>query len=378
MANNSVKIDSMMDEPEQNKFPLIFMFISVNVSFYCLYKANLRKVFLETFYFLVISTTILLILEFVKRFSYFFNGLVKMNSEHDAENLMQIIETSFSFNSLSTKFIFLFFACFLALMINLHNGTKLFSFLEGKKEYTFPAIAFFSALCFSYLLMDLIKINECRAQKLNDFYNLGGLDYGSSMACSYFYGYLKIILPPDGKEHTGLKGRIQNFEDKHNVSVPVKKLFILIPDSFYIPTDLSELSNNELEVIPKGLDYDVLLQNRAGVYKRHYKNTIYKIIPGGLGTGQKNTIHIVTEGATPMLTFFEVKQQSHRYSNTYREFQNEIRKSFCTTLQNLLNDNPDCRDLCELVYYKDYDAKGKKVDIAKILLQRIEKNLENE
>ncbi|XP_043477150.1 stimulator of interferon genes protein [Leptopilina heterotoma] len=377
MANNSVKTDSMVVEPEQNKFPLIFMFISINVSFYCLYKANLRKVFLETCYFLIISTTILIILEFVKRFSYFFDDLVKINSEPEG-NLMKIIETSFSFNNLSTTIIFLVIAAFLTLIINLHNGSTSFSFLECKEKYTFPAIAFFSALCFSYLLMDLIKINECRAQKLNDFYNLGGLDYGSSMACSYFYGYLKIILPPDGKEHTGLKGRIQNFEDKHNVSVPVKKLFILIPDSFYIPTDLGELSNNELEVIPKGLDYDVLQQNRAGVYKRHYKNTIYKIIPGGLGSGQKNTIHIVTEGATPMLTFFEVKQQSHRYSSTYREFQNEIRKSFCTTLQNLLNDNPDCRDLCELVYYEDYDAKGKKVDIAKILLQRIEKNLENE
>lgn len=35
----------------------------------------------------------------------------------------------------------------------------------------------------------------------------------------------------------------------------------------------------------------------------------------------------------------------------YKEYNSEIIKNFYLTLKNLLDDNPDCRDYCELVYY---------------------------
>lgn len=37
------------------------------------------------------------------------------------------------------------------------------------------------------------------------------------------------------------------YEASENVTIPVKKLFILIPESGYIPPDLSEASNYWLE-----------------------------------------------------------------------------------------------------------------------------------
>lgn len=40
------------------------------------------------------------------------------------------------------------------------------------------------------------------------------------------------------------------------------------------------------------------------------------------------------------------------FSDIYREYQTEVIKSFYRTLQQLLNDNPDCKDYCELVYYE--------------------------
>ncbi|XP_051159019.1 stimulator of interferon genes protein homolog [Leptopilina boulardi] len=381
MLNNSTEEDLMLKEPERNiTFSLIFMIFSIIVSIFSLYKANSTKIFLETIYILIMTTTIFIILEFMNRLSYFFNGLIKINIEYEG-NFMKIIKASFSLNNTSSIVFVFCIVSFLALINNFHNGVASFSFLIEKKselfiddkKITYYIIAFFCALCFSYFLINCIKLNECRAQKLEAFYELNGLDYGSSMACSYFFGYLKIILPSDGKQNEGLIGRIEKFEDHHNVSFPVKKLFILVPSSFYTPPDLKESSNNWLEAIPNDIKYDKdgVTQNRAGVSKRQYQNTFYKIIPGGIGNVKENTVHVVTEGASPLLTFFEVQQQSHRYSNTYREFKKEIGKSFYRTLKQLLNDNPDCRDLCELVYYEDYDSKGKKVNIAKILLQRI-------
>lgn len=39
---------------------------------------------------------------------------------------------------------------------------------------------------------------ECRTTKVLTVFSSEGLDPGSAMACSYFYGFLKIILPASG------------------------------------------------------------------------------------------------------------------------------------------------------------------------------------
>lgn len=58
----------------------------------------------------------------------------------------------------------------------------------------------------------------------------------------------------------------------------------------------------------------VIKLNRAGVHERSYQNTMYKLIPGGIKSRQ-DPFHVVTEGASPLLTFFEVQKHSHRYSS---------------------------------------------------------------
>lgn len=37
----------------------------------------------------------------------------------------------------------------------------------------------------------------------------GGLDYGSGMAHSYFYGYLNKILPDNGDDNVGIRENIE-------------------------------------------------------------------------------------------------------------------------------------------------------------------------
>lgn len=63
------------------------------------------------------------------------------------------------------------------------------------------------------------------------------------MAYSYYYGYLNIIGPNYGDDRKGMSERIEMYEDSQNVNFPVHKLFILVPESLYIPTQLDENSN---------------------------------------------------------------------------------------------------------------------------------------
>lgn len=135
---------------------------------------------------------------------------------------------------------------------------------------------------------------------------------------------------------------------------------------------------------------EVIELDRAGVKGRTYHNTVYKLRTEGPYVNS-TIIYLVTEGATPLKTFLEVQQNTHRYARkfleitvlwalflgyqivsmmhsqkihmsiinyipsllaVYMEYKREIIQNFYLTLQNLLNDNPDCRDVCELVYYE--------------------------
>lgn len=69
-----------------------------------------------------------------------------------------------------------------------------------------------------------------------------GLDYGSGMAHSFFYGYINILLPWDGGERKGLKESIIDFESREGVNFPFKKLFLLIPLSGFCPAQVDEQS----------------------------------------------------------------------------------------------------------------------------------------
>lgn len=76
---------------------------------------------------------------------------------------------------------------------------------------------------------------------------LGGLDYGSGMAYSFFYGYLNLVLPKTGTEEKDLSELLELFESSQHVTFEIKKLFILIPLSGYCPTSLQDSRNPTIE-----------------------------------------------------------------------------------------------------------------------------------
>lgn len=189
-----------------------------------------------------------------------------------------------------------------------------------------------------------------------------GLDYGSGMALSYFHGYLKLVLPALGDYHSkSIVERMEDYEARRHVAFPVKKLFILVPDSMYTPSTLNAPTLDVQTPLEK------LLLNRAGSFRREYHNSVYKI----QGTGGW---YVVTEGATPLKTFQEaLATAAAAHLQRYRK---EIVSSFVRHLKELLLNDPDCRDLCEVVQFEDRGADGALVDYGQVLRRAIEELLD--
>lgn len=246
--------------------------------------------------------------------------------------------------------------------ITLQTIDKGFSYI-----WRYNNIAFICLYCFVIILF---KIPALSQQNLdNKIINMNGLDYGTGMAYSYYYGYLKIILPStDTESSKGIYEKLENFEDIHRVSISVKKLFILIPFSTYIPKDLKYVSYDWMENVQE-LEKEV--RNRAGIKNRSYHNNVYKIYPNGNRNNIEPPVYVAAEGATPLLTFFEVQQHFHPESAIYKKYCKQIIKAFYFKLKELIYNDPDCKDMCELIYYKDYNSDGTKVNVAEVILQRI-------
>lgn len=223
------------------------------------------------------------------------------------------------------------------------------------------------AMITSFLLLKITNLAEWEVNLSSPISAMKGLDYGTGMAFSYYYGYLRLILPSTGTATKGIIEKIENFEDKHNVTFPVHKLFILIPVSGYIPPDLKEASYQWME---SAHELEEEQRNRAGNIGRRYHNNAYKIYPGGQGSNS-NPEFVVVEGATPLLTYYEVQKHNHTESNVYKQYKNDITLMFYKKLQEILQNEPDTKDLCELIYYDDYDLNGVKVNVGQIILERI-------
>ncbi|KAJ8680514.1 hypothetical protein QAD02_016301 [Eretmocerus hayati] len=294
-----------------------------------------------------------------------FSELLRGHVEN-AHDLISLL-TNLNFNSHSWILISITVCSLLLQSINLNQNIYRASLDIVTSSPLTMCWAFFSSL----ILVDLINMFHCRVSTVATIFSSGGLDPGTAMACSYFYGYLKILLPASGGiDRKGILHAMETYEGNHNVKIPVKKLFILIPSSSYIPPDLREISSDWLESAQM---LDTVAIDRAGVKNRTYHNTIY--ILHSKGPNEKKTgiaIHLAVEGATPLKTFSETQHSVHRYAPLYREFNQEIIHNFYTTLKDLLEDNPDCRDYCELVYYED-NVDGHHVNPAHVLLERLAK-----
>ncbi|XP_023014412.2 transmembrane protein sting [Leptinotarsa decemlineata] len=219
-----------------------------------------------------------------------------------------------------------------------------------------------------YFMGIILQLNSC---PLNDSLWLAednGLDYGSGMAYSFFYGYLKLILPKTGTEEKNLKELMQDYEDTNGIKFDnVYKLFILIPKSL---TCFVSLKNQYSPSIDESSSLREKVITVAGVQNRVYKNAVYKII-----TDYKRKKYVAAEYATPLKTFKDVFYASGQHSAYYEKHKNDIILQFYLTLKKVL-ERTGLNEFCELIYYEDsYQEDGKTCyyDVGKIILTRLKK-----
>ena len=206
------------------------------------------------------------------------------------------------------------------------------------------------------------------------------LDCGTGMAYNFYYGYLKLILPADIQISTlGIKSRIFKYMEAHHLSdnvFPVKKLLILIPQKTYVPTNLKELSLDDpvdgskywIEPV-KALQPEVIVRNG---WKRTFHHSVYKVKNPYLQN--EPGFYVVAEFATPLKVFYDIIHTCPvpKISEEFKVNQENIISYFHKSLLERMRKNNDgCRDLCEVIYYPDIDKNGKRVNIGRVILDRI-------
>ncbi|XP_029157221.1 stimulator of interferon genes protein [Nylanderia fulva] len=289
-----------------------------------------------------------------------FRTIVSLTSANSQSG--QGVSHNFALNTASTIVIVISVLFFLIVSTIIVPGYPLNHVWDFSPCVSIPSIIF------SFYLLRITNLAQWEKSPQLDLDAMKGLDYGTGMAYSFYYGYLRLVLPNEGTtDSKSIIDRIENFEDMHNVTFPVHKLFILIPSSGYIPPNLKEASDQWMESVRELEEEN---RDRAGTIKRKYHNSAYKIYSNGKNSNA-NPIYVVVEGATPLLTFYEVQKHNHPESTVYKQYINEITMKFYQKLQEILESEPNTRNLCELIYYNDYDAKGTRVNVAKVILERI-------
>ncbi|XP_018299788.1 uncharacterized protein Sting isoform X2 [Mycetomoellerius zeteki] len=195
--------------------------------------------------------------------------------QHSEESFWSVAKYHFSLNTSSATIIIGASLLFLGLSITI-RGCPL-SYVWNFGPYVCVPL-----MIFSFCLIRMSNLAEWETGSLSDLSAMKGLDYGTGMAYNFYYGYLQLTLPSTETGRKGIIEKIENFEDYHNVTFPVHKLFLLIPSSGYIPPDLKEASCQWMENIH---ELEEEKRNRAGNIGRTYRNNAYKIYPGGRKSG---------------------------------------------------------------------------------------------
>ncbi|XP_044759242.1 stimulator of interferon genes protein isoform X3 [Coccinella septempunctata] len=225
--------------------------------------------------------------------------------------------------------------------------------------------SFFSIALFVWFLGKVTRVEQASIYNSLRFEEDDGLNYSSAMAHSFFHGYLRLILPKTGGQDKNLIEIIEVYSDKHNVQV-FPKLFILVPKSAVCPVSL-EGTNIHLSSSLEEKQLTI-----AGVQKRVYKNSVYKVRDP---QNPKQPNYVCAEYATPLRTFFKALEASGKYNENFKKHQDDIVLHFYLTTRDLVMNDPDISNLCELIYYDDRDEKGNFRDVAPILLRKIRKRL---
>ncbi|CAH1405369.1 unnamed protein product [Nezara viridula] len=222
----------------------------------------------------------------------------------------------------------------------------------------------FAVISTLLLLVSLILYCKNSVQEVKRLAFING--YVDSMVCTYFYGYLKKIIPDQGTGTGGLYDKIMIYKEKQNLTdkdFPFHKIFIIICASGFVPPTLEKIDNKRIEA-RKHLDPLVL--NNAGINGRRYTTAVYKVKYRNL----KDHITVAMEGTPPLLTLSDASAEDPELKNNKKQ----IIEMFYKRLSKKLAENAEFANSYEVVFYND-DPNKPPTLADEIILRHIQKGL---
>uniref|UniRef100_A0A8D0DXV5 Stimulator of interferon genes protein n=1 Tax=Salvator merianae TaxID=96440 RepID=A0A8D0DXV5_SALMN len=222
-------------------------------------------------------------------------------------------------------------------------------------------------LCLNLTIMGLCQmlniifgLQHPSAAEMSEMYEQNHCNVAQGLAWSYYVGYLKIVLPH-------LKDLITDFSKSNNTMQGCEKnwkLHILVPLSCNIHDDLQKADDN-IQFIK---NLPALQVDRAGIKRRSYQNSVYKI----WDENQKMNYYCALEYATSLHSLYAMSQDENAAFS--RQDRLEQVKLFCRTLEEILERSKDCSGCYQLIVYDEND----KHFLSKTIVQHIKQQYREE
>ena len=237
---------------------------------------------------------------------------------------------------------YIFVAIIMVIAFHIYNENSLAISADGADRYLW-LLLFLNVIVvptFGYLA-GVKSLATVERSEMNEKQNKNLAD---GLAWSYYFGYLKLILPE-------LEKQIDRSDQLLRENI-CRKLLILLPRNCYC---YDSLSDSDSRIQPEA-KLPTLTTNRAGIQKRQYHNTVYKITipkddPSENMKQYEGEYYCLVEYATPLMSLYDMSNDKKA------EFSEEDRleqvKLFFNKLTEILDGDPKCRGKYQLIPLAD-------------------------
>ena len=222
-----------------------------------------------------------------------------------------------------------------------------------------------TGMVFTPLISFLLDLRSPTAAEKSQLNEAESNNVADGLAWSYYFGYLKLVLPKLNETINGTDLQIggSHFRDIVAENPKTTRLFIVLPKNCFCYDSFDKVDSRITRIEnTKPLQID-----RAGVSRRIYKNTIYKV------SAQGQTFYCLMEYATPLQSLYDMYDML-RKSDVPRSDTKQIDQQvvqFVKKLKNILEGDPLCRDKYCLVTVGDAHNNLADVIVDEIMNQRI-------
>ena len=232
-----------------------------------------------------LSTLSLLLSEVVRRMCLVIEEIRHRRTRYKG-SWMEVFKYTFTFRYCQDILV-VGIASFLIVSYYLYNHCNIFC----RSEYAI----FFSVNCFlSPQLLFAVGWRELSSVEVSMINERDNNTIGGCLAWSYYFDYLKLVLPH-------LEGQIGKSDYRYRITR--KKLFILLPKNCYMYEKIVD-ADPRIRVAGNLEPYYI---NRGGIFRRSYKHTVHRIeMP--LPDGEMDEYHLVLEYAFPLMTLYDMSQ----------------------------------------------------------------------